>query len=109
MVGRRAWQKESGYRQQARVENWFLRYKSVFGGGLNAMHNKGNGERLRSSFTSSTGWPSSVGRNPAPWCWERGIGKAAPLTPGLTRATAPCAPHTVVSIFQHLDGLQNIH
>ena len=31
-VGRREWQKESGYRQQARVENSFFRYKSVFGG-----------------------------------------------------------------------------
>ena len=28
-VGRREWQKESGYRQQARVENSFFRYKSV--------------------------------------------------------------------------------
>lgn len=35
-VGRRAWQKESGYRQQARVENGFFRYKSVLGGGLRA-------------------------------------------------------------------------
>ncbi len=25
-VGRREWQKESGYRQQARVENGFFRY-----------------------------------------------------------------------------------
>jgi len=35
-VGRRQWQKESGYRQQARVENGFFRYKSVLGGGLKA-------------------------------------------------------------------------
>ncbi len=35
-VGRRDWQKESGYRQQARVENVFFRYKSVLGGGLKA-------------------------------------------------------------------------
>ena len=35
-VGRREWQKESGYRQQARVENGFFRYKSVLGGGLKA-------------------------------------------------------------------------
>ncbi len=35
-VGRREWQKESGYRQQARVENGFFRYKSVLGGGLRA-------------------------------------------------------------------------
>ena len=39
-VGRREWQKESGYRQQARVENSFFRYKSVFGGGLKARHSK---------------------------------------------------------------------
>ena len=35
-VGRREWQKESGYRQQARVENGFFRYKSVLGGDLKA-------------------------------------------------------------------------
>ena len=30
----------SGYRQQARVENSFFRYKSVLGGGLKARHGK---------------------------------------------------------------------
>ncbi len=35
-VGRREWQRESGYRQQARVENGFFRYKVVLGGGLKA-------------------------------------------------------------------------
>jgi hypothetical protein len=35
-VGRREWQKQSGYRQQARVENGFFRYKSGLGGGLKA-------------------------------------------------------------------------
>ncbi len=35
-VGRREWQKESGYRQQARVENGFFRYKSLLGGDLKA-------------------------------------------------------------------------
>ena len=39
-VGRREWQKESGYRQQARVENSFFRYKFVLGGGLKARHGK---------------------------------------------------------------------
>ncbi len=39
-VGRRAWQKESGYRQQARVENGFFRYKSVLGGSLQARNSK---------------------------------------------------------------------
>ena len=39
-VGRREWRKESGYRQQARVENSFFRYKSVFGGDLKARHSK---------------------------------------------------------------------
>ena len=39
-IGRREWQKESGYRQQARVENSFFRYKSVFGGSLKARHGK---------------------------------------------------------------------
>ncbi len=35
-VGRREWLNESGYRQQARVENGFFRYKSVLGGDLRA-------------------------------------------------------------------------
>ncbi len=35
-IGRREWQKESGYRQQARVENAFFRYKAVLGGSLKA-------------------------------------------------------------------------
>ena len=39
-VGRREGRKESGYRQQARVENSFFRYKSVPGGGLKARHGK---------------------------------------------------------------------
>ena len=39
-IGRRAWQKESGYRQQARVENGFFRYKSVLGGSLKAKNIK---------------------------------------------------------------------
>ena len=76
-VGRREWQKESGSRQQARVENSFFRYKSV------------QGEKLRSGVTSSTGWPSWVGRNPALWCPEREVGKTPPLAPQLNHATAP--------------------
>ena len=35
-AGRREWLNESGYRQQARVENGFFRYKSVLGGDLRA-------------------------------------------------------------------------
>ncbi len=35
-VGRREWHKESGYRQQAHVENGFFRYKSLLGGALKA-------------------------------------------------------------------------
>ena len=34
------WQKESGYREQARVENRFFRYKSVLGGRLRARNSK---------------------------------------------------------------------
>ncbi len=39
-TNRREWQKESGYRQQARVENGFFRYKSLLGGALKARHRK---------------------------------------------------------------------
>ena len=88
-VGRREWRKESGHRQQARVENSFFRYKSVLGGGLKARHGRHKGEKLRSGVTSSTGWPSWVGRNPALWCPEREVGKAPPLAPQLNHATAP--------------------
>ena len=35
-IGRQAWQKETGYRQQARVEDTFLRYKQILGGSLRA-------------------------------------------------------------------------
>ncbi len=35
-VGRRRWQKMAGSHQQARVENAFFRYKSIFGGALRA-------------------------------------------------------------------------
>ncbi len=35
-VGRQDWNRESGYRQQARVENFFGRYKHVLGDGLRA-------------------------------------------------------------------------
>ena len=30
-IGRRRWKKESGYHQQARVENTFFRYKTIIG------------------------------------------------------------------------------
>ena len=53
-VGRREWQKESGYRQQARVENSFFRYKSVFGGGLKARHSK-------AQRTGPLRWPRPTG------------------------------------------------
>ena len=33
-IGRRRWKKASAYHQQARVENAFFRYKSIFGGAL---------------------------------------------------------------------------
>ena len=35
-IGRRRWKKASAYHQQARVENAFFRYKSIFGGALRA-------------------------------------------------------------------------
>ena len=35
-MGRRRWKKTSGYHRQARVENAFFRYKSIFGGALRA-------------------------------------------------------------------------
>ncbi len=39
-VGRRQWKKESGYHQQARVENTFFRYKSILGDRLRSRHPK---------------------------------------------------------------------
>jgi hypothetical protein len=37
-IGRRQWKKESGYHQQARVENTFFRYKSIIGQRLRTRH-----------------------------------------------------------------------
>ena len=37
-IGRRRWNKESGYHRQARVENVFFRYKSIIGNRLRARH-----------------------------------------------------------------------
>ncbi len=37
-IGRRAWLKESGYRQQARAENAFFRWKSMLGERLRSKH-----------------------------------------------------------------------
>ena len=42
-LGRREWQKESGYHRQARVENGFFRYKTVLGGQLKARNSKVQG------------------------------------------------------------------
>jgi IS5 family transposase len=39
-VGRRQWKKESGYHEQARVENTFFRYKTIVGDRLRARHPK---------------------------------------------------------------------
>jgi len=39
-IGRRQWKKESGYHQQARVENTFFRYKTIIGDKLRARHPK---------------------------------------------------------------------
>ncbi len=39
-IGRRRWKKESGYHQQARMENTFFRYKSIIGDRLRARHSK---------------------------------------------------------------------
>ena len=37
-IGRRAWLKESGYRQQARAENAFFRWKGILGSRLRSKH-----------------------------------------------------------------------
>ena len=42
-IGRRRWKKESGYHQQARVENTFFRYKAIIGDRLRARHPKSQG------------------------------------------------------------------
>ncbi|HIF92928.1 MAG TPA: IS5/IS1182 family transposase, partial [Myxococcales bacterium] len=39
-IVRRQWKKESGYHQQARVENTFFRYKTIVGPRLRARHSK---------------------------------------------------------------------
>ena len=50
-IGRQAWQKETGYRQQARVEGTFLRYKRILGGSLRA---KGSEAQQREAMVGCT-------------------------------------------------------
>jgi hypothetical protein len=47
-LGRREWQKASGYHRQARVENAFFRYKSISGDGLRAR--SGGGREVEASL-----------------------------------------------------------
>jgi len=46
-VGRRQWKKESGYHQQARVENTFMRYKLILGDRLHARDADGQSVEAR--------------------------------------------------------------
>ena len=50
-IGRQAWQKETDYRQQARVEGTFLRYKRILGGSLRA---KGFAAQQREAMVGCT-------------------------------------------------------
>ena len=50
-IGRQAWQKETGYRQQARVEGTFLRYKRILGGRLRS---KGFAAQKREALVGCT-------------------------------------------------------
>ena len=45
-LGRRQWQKASGYHRQGRVENTFFRYKSIIGDGLRARSPAGQGSEV---------------------------------------------------------------
>jgi hypothetical protein len=51
-IGRRQWKKASGYYRQARAENAFFRYKSIFGGALRARSPGGQVARHSSHATS---------------------------------------------------------
>ncbi len=46
-IGRRAWKKEVGYQQQARVENAFTRYKTLIGDRLRARGEDGRRAEAR--------------------------------------------------------------
>ena len=45
-LGRRLWQKASGYHRQGRVENTFFRYKSIIGDGLRARSSAEQGSEV---------------------------------------------------------------
>ncbi|WP_234800864.1 hypothetical protein [Luteitalea pratensis] len=47
-LGRREWQKASGYNRQVRVENAFFRYKSIISDGLRAR--SGGGREVEASL-----------------------------------------------------------
>ena len=53
-VGRRQWKKDSGYHQQARVENAFFRYESILGESLHARSRAGQETEGPPHATSST-------------------------------------------------------
>ena len=50
-IDRQAWQQETGYRQQARVEGTFLRYKRILSGSL---HAKGFEAQQREAMVACT-------------------------------------------------------
>ncbi len=62
-IGRREWQKESGYRQQARVENGFFRYKSALGGSLKARNSDAQWREATIGCHMSAGINRHVVRN----------------------------------------------
>jgi hypothetical protein len=85
-VGRREWQNESGYRQQARVENRFLRYKSVLGGGLKA---KSSIAQIREAM---------IGCHILNRMAELGRPESYEIAPGSNRATTPTLINKVLTL-----------
>ncbi len=68
-IGRRAWKKEAGYHQQARVENAFFRYKTIVGNRLRARSEAGRKVEARIACgvlnrITELGRPASVAIGP---------------------------------------------
>jgi hypothetical protein len=60
-VGRRAWKREAGYHQQARVENAFFRYKTIVGARLRARSNDARNVEARIAC-DVLNWMTELGR-----------------------------------------------
>jgi hypothetical protein len=84
-LGRREWQKASGYHRHARVENAFFRYKSIIGDGLRAR--SGGGREVEASLACRV--PNRMTRLAGP-SLPRSAGDEAVVWQNCVSGVEPC-------------------